>query len=370
MSNEQAVKDRAEHEPRIMVVDDDHAVLSIVRDIMLEAGYAVQTYHNAIDALDSLHASTPDIILSDIKMPAMDGITFLRKVHGIDSEVPVILMTGFPDIASTIKAIEHGVFDFMVKPLRGEHLQIVIKRAVQFREMLSERQEYQARLEHTVKERTAELEQALQEVKKANLETILLLTRATEHRDDDTAEHIKRIGLYSSKLSEAIDMDEEFCEGMLYASPMHDVGKIGIPDSILLKPGPLTEQEFGLMKSHTELGAKMLSGSKSGLLKLAEQIALTHHERWDGTGYPRELRGQDIPLGGRIAMLADQYDALRSDRPYRKGFSHQDTFLIITEGDGRTMPHHFDPYLLRAFRKMDEEFNILFNDHQVRSFMN
>jgi putative two-component system response regulator len=199
--------------------------------------------------------------------------------------------------------------------------------------------------------------------KERELEIIHVLTRTAEYRDKHTANHIKRIGLFSKHIAEKLGRGHAFCQDIEYASAMHDVGKIGIPDSILLKEGALTEEEFNIIKQHTTIGADLLSTNTSNnIIELGREVALNHHEKWDGSGYPSEKKGDEIPLTARIVAFADHYDALRSGRPYRKGLSHDEVVDILVNGDGRTMPFHFDPDILKIFAADTKAFDSIFDD--------
>ncbi len=200
-----------------------------------------------------------------------------------------------------------------------------------------------------------------QELEQAYAETIVRLSLASRYKDEETGGHIERLSHYSKKMALCIGWSEESASQLFAAAPMHDVGKIGIPDAVLGKNGPLEEEEWEMVKQHPALGASLLTGSSSPLLKMAKEVALTHHERWDGSGYPNGLKGEQIPLTGRIVMLADHYDALRSQRPYKPSFSHKKTCDLMLNGNDRTKPSHFDPQLLAAFREIHLEFDVIYS---------
>jgi putative two-component system response regulator len=354
---------------KILIVDDDKSILQTISILLKKNGYKAIASTSPEEAIAQLEENSFDAVMADIKMPEMSGLELLDRVRSFNSDIPVILMTAFADFYTAVDAIKLKAFDFIIKPYDNKHIIHSVEKAVHYHNLIVSEKNYKDTLEHTVKEKTDKLAQTLKSLNNASREMMQRLANISEFRDTDTGAHIKRIGLYAQKLSETLKMPSGFTRTIKFASTLHDIGKVGIPDSVLLKPGSLTQEEFEIIMSHTTIGEKMLSGSSYPGMQMAASIALTHHEKWDGSGYPKKLKKEEIPLEGRIVFLADRYDAIRSKRPYKPPMDHQSAVRIMAEGRTKSKPGHFDPDVLNAFAKVSKEFEKIFDTFQAHSIV-
>ena len=336
---------------KVLLVDDEPIIRRVLKQRLTADGYQCEEAGNAEQAVAKLEDYEAELVVLDVKMPGKSGAELLPEIKKKYPDTAVMMATAITDTETAIKCMRDGAYDYLVKPFNLDEVSISAQRALEKRKLILENRAYQQHLEDMVLKRTEELKQALDKVKDASLDTIHRLSQAAEYRDEDTGAHIERIGYYSAMLARQMGMSEQEVENILYAAPMHDVGKIGIPDNILLKPGKLDKDEWEIMKQHSAIGAEILNGSDADFIKLAEIIALTHHEKWDGSGYPGGLKGEDIPIEGRIVAIVDVFDAITSKRPYKEEMPVEEAFRIIREGKGK----HFDPAVVDAFFALEDE---------------
>jgi len=344
--------------PIIITIDDDPVILNSIT-ALLGAEYGVRPFTSGKAALNFLTRQTADLILLDCKMPDMSGFEVLQALQGDlrTHEIPVIFVTGSGDSYSEVEALEHGAVDFITKPIRSRILLTRMR-------LQLELQRHRKQLEALVEERTRNLNAAYEKLKAREEVTLSILAKATDLRDHYTGGHIERTTEFVRIIVEDIwhnprpgyHISRTVADDIIRSSMLHDLGKISMPDHILLKPGSLTQEEFGVVKQHTTRGEQFLNDfvrkMDDSFLDTARDIAYFHHERWDGTGYPLGLKGDNIPLSGRIVAIADVYDALTSIRPYKKALSHEESIKIIMEGSGT----QFDPYLTQIFGRHANEY--------------
>ena len=352
---------------KIMAIDDEVKNLALIEAILTPLGYEVQKVQSGKEALAKVEESPPDMILLDIMMPDMTGYEVCKRLKGEESTqiIPIVMITALIDKESRVRGIEAGADDFLTKPVDRIELIARVKNLLKVKEYNDSLKDWSRMLQDKVIEQTAKLRESFEQLheahtrlEKAHLDTIFRLSVAAEYKDEDTANHIHRMSAYARVVAENMGLPEDQVQLIVHASPMHDVGKIGIPDHILLKPGKLTPEEWRVMKSHTLIGERILADADDDLIKAGQIVAISHHEKWDGSGYPKGLKGEVIPLLGRITAIADVFDALTSKRPYRPPMSNEKAFGIVEKSIGS----HFDPKVGEAFfRGIDE---ILFTQKQ------
>lgn len=326
---------------RIFAIDDEPSNLKLLEKILTHQGYATPIMiQDSRQVIPRYLDARPDLILLDINMPHFDGYEILEQLRQLHDPLlpPVVVLTAQNGKEDLLKALAAGARDFVSKPFFRVELLMRVRNLLDAQIAHRHLHDNHALLEQLVEERTRELNEA-------RIQVVQCLGRAAEYRDNETGLHISRMSRYSALLAKYLGCSDVQCELLLYASQMHDIGKIGIPDFILLKPGKFNDDEWAIMKTHCSIGAKVLEHGNSPLIFMARQIALTHHEKWNGSGYPLGLLGDSIPLEGRIVAVADVFDALTSDRPYKKAWDVNDAVDLIREGSGS----HFDPSIVEVF---------------------
>ncbi len=345
-----------------MFVDDDPEILRFYQDTVADEGYEVATAHTSEMAAALVREYPPHTIILDLDMPGMSGVEFCRLLKaGKDTlSIPIAVVTGHGEREARLAALSAGADEFITKPITAGELRLRIRNMLKLKAYTDRLAQEQDILDAMVRERTRELEETVRRLEQTRLETIFRLSRAAEYKDEDTGSHIRRISMYCEVLGRYLGLEESELRVLVHSAPLHDLGKIGIPDAILLKPGKLTEDEFEIMKTHTTLGAEILAGSDDPYLQTGSIIALSHHERWDGRGYPKGLAAEDIPLHGRIVAVADVFDALVSKRPYKDPMPFAKAVSIVRDGSGS----QFDAGIVDAFSEELGEFERIYQTVQ------
>lgn len=327
---------------KILVIDDNEHNLKLARQVLLFAGYSdIRILQDPREAVNAILCDEPDLVLLDVHMPYMDGYEILERVHGRldpDKFVPILMCTSDNSLEARQRALNLGANDFITKPFERTEMLLRVRNFLRMRTMHLSLYDENVELETRVKVRT-------QEMLQARTEALECLARALEYRDDATGGHTKRVGDMSGQIAESLGLDEMEVEMIRLTAPLHDLGKIGVSDAILLKPGKYTQEELDEMRKHTLLGETIIGEACSPILQEVRELALHHHEKWDGTGYPHHLKGEEIPISCRIVALADMYDALTNVRPYKRAWTHEEAIEEILKLRGT----HFDPAVVDAF---------------------
>ncbi len=336
-------------EIRVLVVEDEGPVRALLRDYLQARGFQIQEAASGEEALALLAGESFDLVLSDVRMPGIDGMDLLSEIRRRHTGVGVLMLTGCEDASLAVNAMKMGALDYILKPFRLENVEASVRRALEKHDENCQQARYLRDLEKTVEERSLALRDTLRSLKEASEETLEALVAALDAREHQTLAHSKRVSEYTVHLADVMDVSMGAMEAMRRGAMLHDIGKIGISDTILLKPGQLTAEEWVEMRRHPEIGHWILNSVES--LKSASEIALTHHERYDGQGYPRSLRGEEVPLGARIFAVADSLDAITSDRPYRQGRGYEEARREIMRNSGT----QFDPRVVDSFLRVPPE---------------
>jgi response regulator RpfG family c-di-GMP phosphodiesterase len=323
----------------IISIDDEEINLLLIEELAKGIDLRIKSFLNSRKALDFIRSHGADIVLIDYMMPELNGIEAISIIHSIDPSTLCVMITAAGDDRTLkLKALEAGATEFLVKPIDAAEFQIRLKNLVAVRRAHNVLQDFNNQLEK-------EVARATEVIIAREHETLQVLSRTAEYKDPETASHIARVANYSKLLAEEYGLDEKEQEVIFYASPLHDIGKVGIPDAILLKPDKLTDNEFEIIKTHTHIGHDILAKSDNPYLKSGAVISLSHHEKFDGTGYPQGLSGEGIPFYGRITAISDVFDALTSIRPYKQAWALEEAIMLIRNERGK----HFDPDLVDIF---------------------
>src|SRR3984885_58151 len=332
---------------KILIVDDEEAIREVISTLLEALGYECSSVSNGRLAKEYLLGHAVDMVLSDMIMPEMDGIKLLDWLRNHDPEVPVIMVTAIHDLSTALEAIRRGAYDYILKPFEKDNLYLAVRRALEHRRLVLENRNYQRNLEKLVEERTAQLQGAIEQLEQSYDDTLEALGGALDLKDAETEGHCKRVTAFTIAIAKSMNVEPVLLPQIARAAFLHDIGKMAIPDNILRKPGPLTPAERDVMRTHCEIGYNMLK--RIPFLREAAEIVLSHQEYFDGTGYPRGLGGDEIPLGARIFAVADALDAMISDRVYRKALSIQHAQEEIQRCSGT----QFDPKVVEVFLRMD-----------------
>src|ERR1700675_2027123 len=341
----------------ILVVDDEEAIREVVSTMLESKGYHCTAVQNGRVAQDQVKKLTPDLVLSDMIMPEMDGIRLLEWLREYDPEIPVIMVTAIHDISTALEAIRRGAYDYILKPFEKDQLFLGVGRALQHRRLVIENRNYQRDLEQKVEERTAQLISKHAELERSYDDTLEALGSALDLKDAETEGHCQRVTAFTISIAKPMPVPNHYLAILARAAFLHDIGKMAIPDGILRKPGPLTDDEKQIMRKHCQIGYDMLI--RIPFLREAAEIVLAHQEFYDGTGYPRGLKGDQIPLGARIFTIADSLDAMISDRPYRRALPMSHARGEIQRCSGT----QFDPKVVEVFMSIPEEHWLELREH-------